>query len=101
MLVLTTTTTSGETQNTMLARITVNEKIYVSAHHWSRGWHSNAIENPDVLVTIEGVRSARRAVPVEGPEFQSAAEALPLNFPVRLLMGFPLLERQILRLDEV
>jgi hypothetical protein len=40
-------------------------------------------------------------VPVEGPEFQNAAEALPLNFPVRLLMGFPLLERQILRLDEV
>ena len=101
MLVLTTTTTSGETQNTMLARITVDEKIYVSAHHWSRGWHSNAIENPDVLVTIEGVRSARRAVPVEGPEFQNAAEALPLNFPVRLLMGFPLLERQILRLDEI
>ena len=101
MLVLTTTTASGETKTTMLARITVDEKIYVSAHHWSRGWHSNALENPEVLVTIDGIRSPRRAVPVEGLEFQNAADALPLNFPVRFLMGFPLLERQILRLDEV
>jgi hypothetical protein len=101
MLVLTTTSPSGETKDTMLARITVGENIYVSAHHWSRGWHSNAIKNPEVLVTIDGARSARKAVPVEGLEFQNAANALPLNFPVRFLMGFPLAERQILRLDEV
>ena len=37
MLVLTTTTEAGETKDTILARITVDEKIYVSAHHWSRG----------------------------------------------------------------
>ena len=101
MLVLSTTTSAGETKDTMLARITVDEKIYVSAHHWSRGWHANAIANPKVSVTIKGEKSARRAVPVEGAEFEKVARALPLNFPVRLLMGFPLLERKILRLDKV
>ena len=39
------------------------------------GLASNALENPEVLVTIDGIRS-----PVEGLEFQNAADALPLNF---------------------
>ena len=101
MLSLTTTAPSGESQSTMLASIIVDEKIYVSAHHWSRGWHSNALENPEVLVNIKGVRSTRKAVPVKGLEFQNVAQAFPLTFTVRFLMGFPLAERQILRLDEV
>ena len=53
MLVLTTQTNSGNTKDTMLARVDLDGKIYVSAHHWSRGWHSNAIENPRVAVTID------------------------------------------------
>ena len=101
MLVLTTQTNSGNTKDTMLARVDLDGKIYVSAHHWSRGWHSNAIENPRVAVTIDGKRTEHLAVPVTGEEFERVAKAMPLRLPVRFLMGFPLLPREILRLDNI
>ena len=101
MLVLTTQTTSGDTKDTMLARVDLGGKIYVSAHHWSRGWHSNALVNPRVAVTIDGERSEHLAVPVAGEEFERVAQAMPLRLPVRFLMGFPLLPREILRLDNI
>ena len=101
MLVLTTQTASGDTKDTMLARVELGGKIYVSAHHWSRGWHSNALENPRVAVTIDGERTEHLAVPVAGEEFESVVQAMPLRLPVRFLMGFPLLPREILRLDGI
>ena len=101
MLVLTTQTTSGDTKDTMLARVDLDGKIYVSAHHWSRGWHSNALENPRVAVTIDGEKTEHLAVPVAGEEFESVVQAMPLRLPVRFLMGFPLLPREILRLDGI
>ena len=101
MLVLTTRTDTGDTKDTMLARVDLEGKIYVSAHHWSRGWHSNALENPRVAVTIDGKRTEHLAVPVTGEEFERVAQAMPLRLPVRFLMGFPLLPREILRLDNI
>ena len=101
MLVLTTQTNSGDTKDTMLARVDLDGKIYVSAHHWSRAWHSNALENPRVAVTIDGERTEYLAVPVAGEEFESVVQAMPLRLPVRFLMGFPLLPREILRLDGI
>lgn len=46
MLVITTTDSSGEARDRMLARMETNERLYVSAHHWSRGWYKRALENP-------------------------------------------------------
>ena len=54
-----------------LARLETDGKVYVSAHHWPRGWHSRALENPDVRVEIDGVVADYLAVPVDGAEFDS------------------------------
>ena len=98
MLVITTTDDSGVSDERRLARLETDGKLYVSAHHWPRGWHGRAIENPNVRVEIEGVASDYRAVSVDGEEFERVAVEYPLPFLVRFLMGFPP-PREILRLD--
>ncbi len=98
MLVLTTTDDADEPHTRRLARLDNDGRIYVSAHHWPRGWYRRALENPRVLVEIDGVESAFVAVPVTGEEFERVAAAFPLPLPIRFLMGFPP-KREILRLD--
>ncbi|MEM7364018.1 MAG: hypothetical protein AAF525_08320 [Pseudomonadota bacterium] len=101
MLVITTKDADGNSDERRLARIEVDGRLYVSAHHWPRGWYRRATENPSVTVDIEGVAANYTAVVVEkGAEFDKVSAALPLGFVVRLLMGFPP-EREILRLDPV
>jgi hypothetical protein len=100
MLVLTTTGETGESSPRRLARIEVDGKVYVSAHHWPRGWYQEALKNPQVKLEIDGVTADHIAVPVEGTEFQDVATQFPLPFIVRFLMGFPP-ERDVLRLDPV
>ena len=100
MLVITTTDESGESRPRMLARFESNNKLYVSAHHWPRGWYKRAVANPNVTVEIDGETADYLAVTVEGTEFDEVAAAYPLPFMVRFLMGFPP-ERDILRLDPV
>ena len=98
MLVLTTTDETGESTPRRLARIEVDGKVYVSAHHWPRGWYQEALKNPQVKLEIDGVTADYIGVPVEGEEFQNVATEFPLPFRVRFLMGFPP-ERDVLRLD--
>ena len=100
MLSITTTAPSGESQARMLARLEIDDQIYVSAHHWPRGWYRQAVHNPAVRVEIDGVTGDYLAVKVEGEEFERVDKAVPLGFGVRFLMGFPP-ERDILRLDPV
>jgi hypothetical protein len=100
MLVLTTTAEDGESRDRMLARFETDDGLYVSAHHWPRGWYRRALDNPNVRVEIDGVVADHIAVPVEGAEFDRVAADYPLPFFVRFLMGFPP-ERDILRLDPV
>lgn len=98
MLVITTTDDSGESRDRMVARLETDGKLYVSAHHWLRGWYKRARENPNVRVEIDGVVADYIAVPVDGEEFERVAAEHPLPLPVRFLMGFPP-PRDILRLD--
>ena len=98
MLVLTTTDASGVAHNQRLARFEADGKLYVSAHHWTRGWHNRALENPNVRVEIDGVVADYLAVPVEGDEFEQVSVASPLPLPALFLMGFPP-PRDILRLE--
>jgi len=100
MLILTTTDESGESRDRMLARFETDGKLYVSAHHWPRGWYKRALRSPEVRVEIDGMVSDYVAVPVEGEEFRRVAAEYPLPFLVRFLMGFPP-ERDILRLDQL
>ncbi|RKZ09164.1 hypothetical protein DRQ32_08485 [bacterium] len=98
MLVITTTDDSGVSSPRRVARFETDGKLYVSAHHWTRAWHSRAIENPNVRIEIDGVAASYVAVPVDGEEFERVAAEHPIPLPARFLMGFPL-PREILRLD--
>ena len=99
MILITTTDDKGQSSDRMLARfISTDGKIYVSAHHWTRGWYKEAIKNPNVKGEIDGEVKDYVAVPVEGDEFEMVARGFPLRLPVKIMMGFPP-KRQILRLD--
>ena len=98
MLVITTTDGSGESRGRRLARLETDGRVYVSAHHWPRGWYSRAIDNPNVRVEIDGAEADYVAVQVGGEEFERVATEFPLPLVVRFLMGFPP-PRAILRLD--
>ena len=98
MIVITTTDDKGDSNNTMVARFITEGKLYVSAHHWTRGWYKAALKNPNVRGEIQGNVEDYIAVAVEGEEFELVAAGFPLPFSARLLMGFPPV-RKILRLD--
>ena len=98
MIVITTTDDKGESRDRMLARFETDGKLYVSAHHWTRGWYKAARKNPNVRGEIQGKVKDYVAVTVEGEEFERVASEHPLPLPAKFLMGFPP-PRQILRLD--
>ena len=98
MIAITTTNDKGMTNSRMVARFVTNEKLYVSAHHWTRGWHKAALKNPNVQGEIQGNIKDYIAVPIEGEEFNQVAAEHPLPLGVKFMMGFPP-PRQILRLD--
>ena len=100
LLVITTTDDSGATHQQRVARFETDGKLYVSAHHWTRGWYHRAIEHPKVRVEIDDAEADYLAVPVKGEEFARVAAAHPLPLRFRFLMGFPP-PRNILRLDPV
>jgi hypothetical protein len=98
MLVMTTTDDSGVSRERRLARFETDGRVYVSAHHWTRGWYSRALENPNVRVEMDDAAANYIAVPVDGEEFERVAAEHPLPLPYYFLMGFPP-PRDILRLD--
>ena len=101
MLDIITTDDAGNPNKRRLARFTTSDgNIYVSAHHWTRGWYHRLVANPDVSVEIDGAAADYVAVVVEGDEFDRVADAYRLPFVARFLMGFPP-SRDIVRLDPV
>ena len=101
MLDIVTKGDNGEPYQRRLARLTSSDgHVYVSAHHWTRGWYHELVANPEVSVEIDGVAADYIAVAVDGDEFERIAAEFPIPFVVRLLMGFPP-ARDIVRLDPV
>lgn len=66
----------------------------------ARGWYAQALANPQVRVSIDGIDGDYVAVPVTGDEFDRVAAEFPIPLAARFLMGFPP-PRDILRLDPV
>ncbi|MFL2526595.1 MAG: hypothetical protein ACJ0Q3_03810 [Candidatus Azotimanducaceae bacterium] len=97
-LVMTTTDSAGHPDPRRITYVMVDQSIYVSAHHWPRAWYHQAIKDPNIVVELNDSKSDYLAVPIAGREFEAVAEAFPLPFVVRFLMGFPP-QRNILRLD--
>lgn len=97
-LVMTTTDPTGHPDPRKITYVVVDGGVYVSAHHWPRAWYHQAIKDPNIVVEFNDSKSDYLAVPIAGREFEAVAEAFPLPFVVRFLMGFPP-QRNILRLD--
>ncbi|MCP4007051.1 MAG: nitroreductase family deazaflavin-dependent oxidoreductase [bacterium] len=101
MLDIVTTDEAGALHKRRLAWLQSSSgPMYVSAHHWTRGWYHKLVANPNVRIEIEGRTASYVAVVVTGDEFDRIAAEFPLPFLVRFLMGFPL-ERDLVRLDPV
>ena len=97
MLVITTTDESGASSDRRIARRESGGRLYVSAHHWPRAWYRQALENPELRATINGVTGDYIAVPVEGEEYAQVVADWPIPLRMRFLMGFA--PRSLLRLD--
>jgi hypothetical protein len=96
-LVITTFDEEGSPHDRVVSRLESDGKLYVAANHWPRAWYERALENPDVQITLDGETSARRAVPVTGPEHERVQRDNPIGAIFRILTGFP--PRYFLRLD--
>lgn len=98
VLTITTTGDNGASSDRVVSRLEDNGRIFVSANHWPRAWYNEALANPDVQVTIDGVRKDYRAVPIEDEtEHERLDTAFAHPFLFRLITGFP--PRYFLRLD--
>ena len=100
MIKITTFDNKGKSSDRMLARFRTDGKLYISAHHWTRGWYKAALKNPNVRAEISGQLQDYLAVPIEGEEFRKVSVENPIPTRMWVMMGMPP-KRQILRLDPV
>ncbi len=96
-IVITTTDEDGDTNDRVLARLESDGQLYVAANHWPRAWYNQALENPQVQVTMDGEKAAYLAVPVTDEEHDRVNSEKPLGIVIRILTGFP--PRYFVRLD--
>ena len=96
-LVITTTDEEGNENDRVLSRLDSDGKLYVSANHWPRAWYEQALENPEVQVTVDGQKGDYLAVPVSGAEHDRLMAEHPHGIVFRIVTGFP--PRYFVRLD--
>ena len=96
-LVIATTSDSGDVDERVLAHLESQGDIYVAANHWPRDWYKQALENPNVLVTIDGETSSYLAVPATETEHERVNAENPHSVWFRFVTGFP--PRYFLRLE--
>jgi hypothetical protein len=96
-LVITTTDEEGNENDRVLSRLDSDGELYVSANHWPREWYEQALENPEVQVTVDGRKGDYLAVPVSGAEHDRLMAEHPHGIVFRIVTGFP--PRYFVRLD--
>ncbi len=96
-LVITTTDDDGTTNDRVLASLESNGRLYVAANHWPRAWYRQALENPNVQVSVDGARGDYLAVPVTDEEHDRVNSDNGTGFVFRIMTGFP--PRYFVRLD--
>ncbi len=96
-LVITTEDSGGSANDRVLSRLESGGKLYVAANHWPRTWYEQALENPNVEVTIDGTKGAYLAAPVTGAEHDRVLSENGAGILFKILTGFP--PRYFLRLD--
>jgi hypothetical protein len=96
-LVITTEDSDGNANDRVLASLESNGQLYVAANHWPRAWYRQALENPNVQVTLNGVKADYLAVPASDAEHARVHAENDPGLMFRVLTGFP--PRYFLRLD--
>ena len=96
-LVITTTDGDGNANDRVLSRLDKGEQLYVAANHWPRAWYTQALENPQVQVKLDGAPAPYLAVPASEAEHELLNTKNALGIVVRILTGFP--PRYFIRLD--
>ena len=94
---ITTTDSAGNEGERALASYWFNDKLYVCSNYWLRGWYSQALENPEVEVLVDGERKAYTAVPVQGALHDQLLTKYTQTFIDDVVYGFA--PRNYLRLD--
>ena len=96
-LVIATTAGDGTTNDRVLARLESEGQLYVAANHWPRAWYRQALENPNVQVTLDEGKAAYIAVPASEEEHERVHRENPHSIVFRILTGFP--PRYFIRLE--
>ena len=96
-LVITTRDENGTANDRVLARLESNGQLYVAANHWPRAWYNQALENPNVQITVGEEKDDFLAVPVDGEEHDRVERENSAGILFRILTGFP--PRFFVRLD--
>jgi hypothetical protein len=96
-LVITTTDADGNTNDRVLSRLESGGQLYVAANHWPRAWYTQALENPQVQVTLDDGKTPYLAVPIIDEEHDRVDAEHSLGPVIRVLTGFP--PRYFVRLD--
>jgi hypothetical protein len=94
---ITTVDDNGKSATRVVSRIESGGHLYVAANHWPRAWYRDALEHPEVTVTMDGETQTYTAVPVTGAEFDRVNADHPLGPMIRFLTGYP--PRRLVRLD--
>jgi hypothetical protein len=97
VLVITTTSKNGRTNDRALGYADSDGHRYVAANHWPRAWYNRALKNPEVQITLDGETRDYLAVPVSGDELDRIRAVYRMPTVVRFLTAFP--PRAFLRLD--
>jgi hypothetical protein len=97
-LVLSITDGDGATRDRVLARLAVEDDVYVAVNHWPRQWYYQVMDHPNVTMTHDGASINATAIPVTtDEEAERVNTAKPLGLVFRILTGFP--PRYFVRLD--
>lgn len=96
-LIISTKSEEGIEKDRILARLNVDDQLYVAANHWPRAWYRQVLDRPAVRVTLDGKQGAYLAVSVSGDEHDRVNEKHKLGLGFRILTGFP--PRYFVRLD--
>ena len=96
-LIITTTAADGTTNDRVLARLESKGQLYVAANHWPRAWYRQALENPNVQLTLDEVKGAYVAVPATEEEHARVHRENNPGLAFRILTGFP--PRYFVRLE--
>ncbi|MEN8158466.1 MAG: hypothetical protein ABFS41_00180 [Myxococcota bacterium] len=97
--IITTTDEDGVSTDRVLSQNFSGGRLYASANHWPRAWYNEALRNPRVKATVDGVSADYIAVEIDAEEHRRVAAEHGNGIGLKFLFGFA--PQRFLRLDPV